>query len=142
MNNVRRFRRSVVLVLVVLGLAGALGSSPANATTTAPDAITATSDFHLEYGASILDGTITWFNRSLHIGGSVKAVSGSKQGEFIGYNGNVSCIFDETRTTAAGTTRGFGFDETCDLRGGFSEVDIYLNDGAGNILRSQFITRP
>jgi hypothetical protein len=126
----------------VLGLTGALGLSPANATTTSPNTDTATSDFHLEYGASVLDGTITWFNRSLHIGGSVKAVSGSKQGEFLGYNGNLTCIFDETRTTAAGTTRGFGFDESCDLPGGFSEVDVYLNDGSGNILRSQFITRP
>jgi hypothetical protein len=138
-NKVKRFRRSVVLV--VLGIIGGLGSPQADATTTAPDAVTATSDFRLEFGATVLDGTITWFNRSLHIDGSIKAVSGSKQGKFLGVNGNSTCRFDETRTTPDGTTRPFGFDEHCDMPGGFFEVFIDLNDDSGHVLGSQFCTR-
>jgi serine/threonine protein kinase len=101
-----------------------------------------TSSFHLAYGASVLDGTITWYNRSLRISGSVKAVSGSKQARFHIHNGNFTCNIRETRTAADGTTKGFGFDETCNQRGGFSEVDVFLLDSNGNPLRDTVILRP
>ncbi|EEP71325.1 hypothetical protein MCAG_01652 [Micromonospora sp. ATCC 39149] len=85
-----------------------------------------TQTFRIPYGASIAEGTITFYNRSLNITGYVKAVSASRTVEFIGYNGNLSCYFDETRTASAGTTRTYGFDETCDVAGGFYAVDVYF----------------
>lgn len=85
-----------------------------------------TQPFRLTYGASITEGTVTFYNRSLDISGYVKAVSASRTVEFIGYNGNLSCYFDETRTASAGTTRTFGFGETCDVAGGFTTVDVYF----------------
>ncbi len=126
---------SLLIRLATAGvaLAGLAVASPAQAAAPATSAlpvlaVTAASPqhFHLEYGASVTDGDITFFNRSLHISGFVKAVSASRTVEFIGYNGNFTCFFDETRTASAGTTRGFGFDETCDVPGGFSQVDIYF----------------
>ena len=140
MNTSRRLRYSAALA--ALGFTGALGLPQADATPMTPDAVTATSSFHLEYGASVLDGNVTWFNQSLHISGFVKAVTGSRQGEFAGSNGNSSCWFDETRTTPAGTTRTFGFDERCKVTGGFSGVSVTLADGSGNFLESKFIDRP
>ncbi|MDG4815041.1 hypothetical protein O7628_05915 [Micromonospora sp. WMMD956] len=85
-----------------------------------------TQPFRITYGASITEGTVTFYNRSLDISGYVKAVSASRTVEFIGYNGNLSCYFDETRTASAGTTRTFGFSETCDVAGGFTAVDVYF----------------
>ncbi|MFI6160779.1 hypothetical protein ACIA59_12620 [Micromonospora haikouensis] len=85
-----------------------------------------TQPFSITYGASITEGTVTFYNRSLDISGYVKAVSASRTVEFVGYNGNLSCYFDETRTASAGTTRTFGFGETCDVAGGFAAVDVYF----------------
>ncbi|WP_431977225.1 hypothetical protein [Micromonospora haikouensis] len=114
-------------------------ATPAQAATATPAAVphrvhvarimvaaSSTQPFSIPYGASITEGTVTFYNRSLDISGYVKAVSASRTVEFIGYNGNLSCYFDETRTASAGTTRTFGFGETCDVAGGFAAVDVYF----------------
>jgi hypothetical protein len=82
--------------------------------------------FHLEFGASVTDGDISFSNRSVTISGTVKAVSGSRTVQFVGYNGNLSCYFSTTRTASAGTTTPFGFTQSCNVAGGFTEVDVYF----------------
>ncbi len=68
----------------------------------------AVSPFHLSYGATRLDGTITWYYRSATITGTIKAVSGTRQGLFRG-SGNEAGLHCgptyDTRTTPAGTSR-------------------------------------
>jgi hypothetical protein len=93
--------------------------------------------FRMTWGASVTEGTITWYNRSVNIRGYVKAVSTSKQAMFwgIGTAGSSFCLPDpETRTTPAGTTRSFNFGMYCDIEGGFDEIDVYLNDDIGTLL--------
>lgn len=90
-------------------------------------AASTTQHFHLVIGASVTDGNIIFSARSVSIGGTVKAVSGPRTVEFVGYNGNLSCRFDERRTAAAGTTRSFGFSEKCDIAGGFAAVDVFFS---------------
>ncbi|MGY3520625.1 hypothetical protein ACVMYR_30470 [Micromonospora sp. PTRAS2] len=107
--------------------AQARGTTPARVhVATIMVAASSTQPFRITYGASITEGTVTFYNRSLDISGYVKAVSASRTVEFIGYNGDLSCYFDETRTASAGTTRTFGFGETCDVAGGFAAVDVYF----------------
>ncbi|MEU8052372.1 hypothetical protein [Micromonospora haikouensis] len=107
--------------------AQARGTTPARVhVATIMVAASSTQPFRITYGASITEGTVTFYNRSLDISGYVKAVSVSRTVEFIGYNGDLSCYFDETRTASAGTTRTFGFGETCDVAGGFAAVDVYF----------------
>ncbi|WP_432955280.1 hypothetical protein [Micromonospora haikouensis] len=107
--------------------ATARGTAPARVhVATIMVAASSTQPFRITYGASITEGTVTFYNRSLDISGYVKAVSASRTVEFIGYNGDLSCYFDETRTASAGTTRTFGFGETCDVAGGFAAVDVYF----------------
>ncbi|MFI6762292.1 hypothetical protein ACIBF5_24475 [Micromonospora sp. NPDC050417] len=85
-----------------------------------------TQPFRITYGASITEGDIIFYNRSLQIGGYVKAVSDSRTVLFVGYNENGSCYFEEPRTASAGTTKTFGFEKTCDVAGGFLAVDVYF----------------
>jgi hypothetical protein len=82
--------------------------------------------FHVEYGASVTDGTVTFSNRSVNISGYVKAVSDSRTVLFVGFNGNGSCYFEEPRTTPAGTTRRFEFNKQCNVAGGFTEVLVFF----------------
>jgi hypothetical protein len=108
-------------------------SSPAQAATPTSTPVTrialaasSSQHFHLEYGASVADGDISFSNRSVTISGSVKAVSGSRTVRFVGYNGNGSCYFSTTRTASAGTTIPLRFVQSCNVAGGFSEVDVYF----------------
>ena len=105
----------------------AVGGLPTSARlTTLVGSVTSPQHFHLVYGASVADGDITFYNRSLNISGSVKAVSDSRTVEFVGYNANGSCYFDTTRTASADNSLRYGFGETCDVAGGFTEVGVYF----------------
>jgi hypothetical protein len=132
------------VVLAVLMLTAALAAPQAAVAGTRLSAASVTTPFHLEYGASVVDGKIIWYSGvSIRISGYVKAVSGSRQAAFTGY-GLWACGFHDTRTTPAGTTRSYGFDRTCvgPDNDEFVGVDVALKDGSGNLLRWQFIQSP
>jgi len=139
----RSTHRRLGVVLAVLMLTGVLAAPQTAVARTTLGAAGVTTPFHLEYGASVVDGNIIWYADSLSIGGYVKAVSGSRQAEFVGY-GLWACGFDDTRTTPAGTTRSYGFSRTCvgPDDDEFVAVGVYLNDGSGNVLRWREIPSP
>ena len=120
-------RRMLLAMLVMFGLLVAPGVGQA---AVEPSDFPVTG-FTISYGQSVLTGTLTWTNRSVGITGSVKARSTAKQGWFWGY-GNYQQTWcnpvPQTRTTAAGTTRGFSFSMSCDIVGGFDFFYVELRD--------------
>jgi hypothetical protein len=140
MKNTIRAKRSFTAVLIASMLA-ALGmlTTPAvgNASTSAAYPVT---PFRLEYGASVLAGSITWYNRSIHASGSVKAVSTGKTAVFQGES--PYCLSGvETRTASVGETRGFAVDIVCDFPGGITIAYVELWDVQGHYLRGATCTR-
>jgi hypothetical protein len=83
--------------------------------------------YRIEYGASIVDGNVTFTDRSVSISGSIKAVSSSRTALFVPTNPNGSCAPDETRTSPVNTTTRFGpIVENCPVPGGFSVVTVFF----------------
>lgn len=124
--------------LLTIGIAGPPAAS-------ASPALASVSNFDLTFGATRLQGTIQWFDRSAVISGSLKAVTGTRQGEFLGSGddpGSGSCSTFDERTAAAGTTVTFRFSRTCDINGGFDSFTVRLTDPAGSFLRQQIIQQP
>jgi len=81
--------------------------------------------YRLTYGASILDVTATFSNRTVTIQGTIKAVSGSRTASFVSYNPNLSCYDPQTRTAPVGTLLPYHFTTpSCSQPGGYSEVDV------------------
>ncbi|MEU7479795.1 hypothetical protein AB0A63_27650 [Lentzea sp. NPDC042327] len=84
--------------------------------------------FRIEYGASVLSGSITWYNRSVSIPGELRARSSEKQGRFRGTSAN--CVTPlETRTAQPGENRGFNVGLNCDYPGGLTNVYVALWEG-------------
>jgi hypothetical protein len=108
----------------------AAGGTTAHPSVAAADSVTPFSG--LAYGASTLTGQIIWSDRGVQIGATLKAVSNAKSAEFLGSNGNLTCFFDEPRSISAGKSLGIGFPKHCAQAGGFGEVDVFLENGAGD----------
>jgi len=130
---------ATVLIASMLAAVGLLAAPAVGSASTSESAYPVTS-FRLPYGASLLAGEITWYNRSVHITGSVKAVSTGKTGFFQGESPNCLSAW-ETRTASVGETRGFVVDIPCDYPGGITIVYIKLYDVQGNYLRGDICTR-
>jgi hypothetical protein len=121
----RNIRGMLLALLVSLGLLVAPGASQAAVEPTAYPIV----PFTLAYGNSVLTGTLTWYNRSIGVAGSITARSTAKQGWFWGTSADGSCNPEpQTRTTPLGTTRPFNFTMNCDVVGGFEGFYVVLRD--------------
>ncbi|OLF09679.1 hypothetical protein BLA60_17965 [Actinophytocola xinjiangensis] len=135
-------RRSVVggliaSMLAVMAIFTAPAVGQASASTPAAYPVT---PYTLKYGESVLTGSITWYNRSVYISGSVKARSTGKQARFRGESAYCYSPL-ETRTASVNTTRPFGFSLNCDYPGGYTYVYVALWDVNGNFLLGTTCTR-
>ncbi|MEV6825291.1 hypothetical protein [Amycolatopsis sp. NPDC051102] len=122
-----------------LGRGSALVVAPAAgyASTSAACPVT---PFRMEHGASVLAGSITWYDRSIHATGFVKAVSSGKTAVFQGESPN--CLSGvETRTASGGETRNFVVDLPCDFPGGITVVHVELWDTQGTPLHRAICLR-
>jgi len=132
MNLTSRAARLAAAGTAAAALAVVAVASPAQAAAgvihvTRPDGGNGTTHFHYEYGASVLNGDVNFTNRSVIITGTIKAVSASRTADIFGFNPDVSCYVDTTRTAPAGTLKAFGpITASCDVAGGFSEVTIWF----------------
>ena len=140
MKNTISAKRSFKVTLIA-SLVAALGmlTTPAISSASTSQAYPVT-PFRLTYGASVLAGSITWYNRSIHATGSVKAVSTGKTAVFQGESPYCLSV-PETRTASVGETRGFAVDIPCDYPGGITIVYVELWDVQGNYLRGATCTR-
>ncbi|MCG8918647.1 hypothetical protein L6E12_22960 [Actinokineospora sp. PR83] len=136
MRKRRSFTAALIAaMLTVMGMFAAPGVGQASTSDAYP-----VTPFYLEYGASVLTGSITWYNRNVNITGSVKARSTGKQARFRGES--ASCLSPlETRTASVDTTRPFDFGMTCDFPGGFTYVHVALWDVDGSFLDGVTCTR-
>ena len=122
-------------MLAVLGLFTAPAAGHASTSAAYP-----VTPFHLEYGASVLTGSITWYNRSVDVSGSIKARSTGKQARFRAES--ASCYSSlETRTASVDTTTPFGFNMPCDVPGGYTYVYVAMWDVNGTYLLGVTCTR-
>ena len=79
-NTIKAF--PVVAIASMLAALGVLtGPAAGYASTSAANPVT---PFRMEYGASVLAGSITWYDRSIRATGSVKAVAAKKTAVFQG----------------------------------------------------------
>jgi len=95
-------------------------------TVTRPNGGNGTVPFRLTYGASIVEGDVTFSNRSVTISGYVKAVSATREADIFAYNGNVSCWLEQFPSAPVNTTRFFDFGGQCNVPGGFSSVTVWF----------------
>lgn len=130
---------ATALIASMLALLGML-TAPATGSASTSEAAYPVTPFRLAYGASVLAGEITWYNRSVHITGSAKAVSTGKTGWFLGESPNC-LVGPETRTASVGETRGFVVDIPCDYPGGITIVYVRLYDVQGHYLHGDICTR-
>ncbi|WP_246037390.1 hypothetical protein [Saccharothrix texasensis] len=130
---------ATALIAAMLAVLGML-TTPAVGSASTSEAAYPVSSFRLPYGASLLAGEITWYDRSVHITGSVKAVSTGKTAWFLGESPNC-LVGPETRTASVGETRGFLVDIPCNYPGGITIVYVRMYDVQGNYLRGDICTR-
>jgi hypothetical protein len=137
-NTIGAKRSFAVLIASTLAALGMLTTPAAGYASTSADY--PVTPFRLEYGASVLAGSITWYNRSIHATGTVKAVSTGKTARFRGESPN--CLSSwETRTASVGETRGFVVDIPCDSPGGITIVYVELWDVQSHYLRGAVCIR-
>jgi hypothetical protein len=135
-NTIKAF--PVVLIASMLAGLGVLtGPAAGYASTSAAYPVT---PFRMEYGASVLAGSITWYDRSIRATGSVKAVAAKKTAVFQGESPH--CISGvETRTASVGDTRESVVDIPCDAPGGITMAYVELWDFDSSYLHRAVCTR-
>ncbi|MEV6447310.1 hypothetical protein [Amycolatopsis sp. NPDC051716] len=135
-NTVKAF--PVVSIAAILAALGMLtGPAAGYASTPAAHPVT---PFRMEYGAGVLEGSISWNARSIHTTGSVNAVSAKKTAVFQGESPH--CISSvETRTASVGDTRKFVVDIPCDAPGGITIAYVELWDFDNSYLHRAICTR-
>lgn len=139
-NNAVRAKRSFASV-VIASLLAALGmlTTPAAGYASTSQAYPV-SEYRLEYGASVLAGSITWYNRNVGGPGFLKAVSGAKGAHFRFVSDN--CNKTAALTTPDRTTKTFTIGGECDFPGGFTRAYVTMFDAlTGNKLISATCTR-
>ncbi|MEV5717784.1 hypothetical protein AB0L41_28155 [Amycolatopsis mediterranei] len=131
----KSFTGLIVSLLAVLGVFAAPAVSQASTSAAYP-----VTSFRLEYGATVLAGSITWYNRNIGIVGSLRARSSGKQAHFRA--GSASCSSAATTgTVPADTTGSFDIGMNCDFPGGFTWVTVQLWDASGTYLDGVTCTR-
>ncbi|MER0243645.1 hypothetical protein AAHZ94_16825 [Streptomyces sp. HSW2009] len=109
--------------LSAIGMAAALTlgmTATAHAQTTADPK----TPYNVQYGNSYVKGNLIWYNRSVQVGGQLRAASGCRDAVYTAFSGDV--IKDrEVRSTCNGTV-GHGFTLTVDVAGGATRVDVDL----------------
>ncbi|QQQ79975.1 hypothetical protein IOD16_17215 [Saccharothrix sp. 6-C] len=91
-----------------------------------------TSSFAISYGASYYNGTVTWYDRSVGVTGTLKAVGCLRANAAVWAGGT---RLDPERTSLwcdrTGTT---GLSLEANVAGGADRVDIWLADSSGDPL--------
>ncbi|MET9956529.1 hypothetical protein ABZ135_33955 [Streptomyces sp. NPDC006339] len=112
--------------LSAAGLAAALTwgvTATAHAQTTAyPETA-----YNVQYGNSYVKGNLIWYNRSVQVGGQLRAASGCRDVVYTAYAGDV--IKDREVRSTCNDTVGHGFTLSADVAGGATAVyvDLYEN---------------
>ncbi|MDF5756620.1 hypothetical protein [Spongiactinospora sp. TRM90649] len=113
----------------------------------APSAATAQSHgypqtaYNVQYGNSYVKGNLIWYNRSVQVGGELRAASGCRDVVYTVYPpaGNNTILSREERSACNGTV-GHGFTMSANVPGGAGRVyvDLYEN----GVLREWVICIP
>lgn len=132
----RSVRRSAYVLAAAASLAmAAVVTTPAVAATPAPSATQATA-VHLEYGASYISGTLTFFNRSVGFTGSLRAV-GCRRAWFSAYDTSGTSLGARSSSTHCDTTVAIPVTLPADVVGGAAYVTICMDDQNANPLVCQ-----
>jgi hypothetical protein len=126
----------IASMVMVMGVFAVPGVGQASTSTDYP-----VTGFHLTYGASVLTGSITWYNRAVRIPGSIRARSSDKHARFRGESANCYSPL-ETRYVAVDDERPFVVEMNCDYPGGFTKVLVGMFEGnTDTLLRAAVCTR-
>lgn len=128
----RRIRKSIATAAAVAAAAGTIfAATPANAATDAYP----TSSFAITYGASYYNGTVTWYNRSATVSGTLKA-TGCRRVYGQAFAGAAEKAYKSSSTQCDSTTP-----QTlilpADVPGGADTVYIWMTDGTGKALGTE-----
>lgn len=125
-TTARKLARKVgVVVAAVASVAGIVfAAAPATATVAAFPV----SSFSVTSGASYYNGTITWYNRSVHITGTFRAV-GCRRVYAEGFAGSTSVGLVSSSTWCNTSGQATLPLDTSHVIGGPSRVRIYMTDG-------------
>ncbi len=125
-----RTRKVGVTVAAVASAAGMVfAAAPATATVAAYP----TSTFLIDYGESHYNGTITWYNRSVHITGTFKA-TGCRRIYAEAFAGGTS-VGDVSSSTWCNKSGPATLPlDTSNVIGGPSKIRVYMTDEAGGFL--------
>jgi hypothetical protein len=113
-------RRALAVALLLIGAISTIGAQPASA---APQV----TPFYYTYGATILQGKMTWYNRTTAISGSLKARSDCRYGRFNAMT-NSDQLVDAytTPTVCPPNTTSYGGSVTVNRPGGPAYIAVWL----------------
>jgi hypothetical protein len=128
-----RTRKVGVAVAAVASVAGMVcAATPATATVAAYP----TSIFSVDYGESHYNGTITWYNRSVHVTGDFKAVGCRRvYARAFPSSANVDFVSSSTWCNTSGTAT-LPLD-TSNVIGGPTKIWVYMTDGTQDFRAGQ-----
>ncbi|MFB4290067.1 hypothetical protein ACBI99_20670 [Nonomuraea sp. ATR24] len=111
----------IARALLAIGTAAVL---TAGATTAARAADYPQTRYDVQYGNSYVKGNLIWYNRSVRVGGELRAASGCRDVVYTAYV-NDTIVSREVRSACNGTV-GHGFTLEADVRGGATAVFVDL----------------
>ncbi|EPH44229.1 hypothetical protein ABT390_09720 [Streptomyces aurantiacus] len=118
--------------------AGALLGAPAAGAQTAAYP---TTPFDVTYGASYVRGTLTWYNRSVGVDATLRAV-GCRRAWFGAYGASGNQLGAVSTSPKCDTTYKFKVPIPADAPGGAAYVIVCLDDGNANPLKCGRYNRP
>ncbi|WP_407838629.1 hypothetical protein ACE1OC_23305 [Streptomyces sp. DSM 116496] len=121
----------------VLTAGALLGAPAASAQTTAYP----TTPFDVTYGASYVRGTLTWYNRSVGVEGTLRAV-GCRRAWFGAYSASHSQLDVKSTSTKCDVTYPIKTLLNADVPGGAAYVIVCLDDANANPLKCERYYRP
>jgi hypothetical protein len=120
---------AVASVAAMMFVAAPAGAAPAGV------ASYPTSTFDITYGASYYRGTLTWYNRSVGVTGTFRAVA-CRRVYGVAWANNVELDY-RSSSTWCDTVGTATIPLAADQPGGANITWIYMTDGAGTFLKGQ-----